>query len=73
MQHIHHVGAGVLTKMAELEDSPATCEKYPFTGEQEGEVSLTWGTSGMIYCWVAESQHCYVYPTLDMLLAGGVV
>ena len=72
-QHVHHVEKGVLEKMAELDDSPATCQKYPFPGEQQGEVSLTWGVSGMIYGYVSQTGRVFVYPTLDMLLAGGVV
>lgn len=72
-EHTHYIEKGVLAKMAELDDSPATCEKYPFEGEAQGEVSMTWGVSGMAYVYLAQLDHVFVYPTLDMLMAGGVV
>lgn len=73
MTHIHYVGPGVGDKMSELDDKPATCEKYPFPGEFQGEVSLTWGESGMCYVYLKELDKVIVLPTLDMLIAGGVV
>lgn len=81
--HIHYVGPGVGDKMSELDDKPATCEKYPFNtkivngqlvvDENAGEVSLTWGVSGMCYVYLKELDRVIVLPTLDQLLAGGIV
>lgn len=83
MQHTHYVGPGFEAKMKELDDSPATCEPYPFVAkldgqgkvvpsELAGEISLAVGKSGMLYIYTPETG-VNVYPTLDMLIAGGVV
>lgn len=73
MEHTHYVGPGVADKMRELDDTPATCEKYPFPGSEADEVSLTWGVSGMCYVYLRSTGKVVVLPTLDMVLAGGVV
>lgn len=71
--HQHYVGDGILWKMNELDDLPATCEKYPFAGEQAGEVSLAWGRSGRIYVYIASLNRVEVYESMDIMLAGGVI
>lgn len=71
--HEHYIGRLVVEKMAELDDVPATCEKYPFPGEQESEVSLTWGVSGMLYVYIKQLDRVMVYPTFEMMVAGGVI
>lgn len=82
--HIHYVGPGILAKMQELDDEPATCEKYPFLtrlgdkdelipDEYAGEVSLAWGKSGMLYVYLKSLDRTIVNATLDMLIAGGTV
>lgn len=73
MEHTHYIEKGVREKMAELDDSPATCEKYPFPGNAESEVSMTWGISGMTYVYLKQLDRVIVIPTLDMLLAGGAI
>lgn len=69
--HVHYVGPGVLKKMQELDDTPSTCEKYPFEGEQQGEVSLAWGKSGRMYVYLSSLDRTEVYETMDMTMAGG--
>lgn len=69
--HEHFVGQGTLNKMNELDDVPATCEKYPFEGEQAGEVSLCWGVSGRLYVYIKQLDRVEVYETIDVAMAGG--
>lgn len=71
MGHEHFVGSGTLNKMRELDDNPATCEQYPFTGEQRGEVSLAWGVSGRMYVYIKQLDRVEVYETIDVMLADG--
>lgn len=69
--HEHYVGQGTLDKMHELDDVPATCEKYPFEGETKGEVSLAWGVSGRLYVYITSLNRVEVYETVDVVMAGG--
>lgn len=71
--HVHWVGEGIRLKMAELGDSPSTCEQYPFEGEARGDVAVAWGQTGIMYSYVSDLNQVFVYPTLDMMLAGGLV
>lgn len=82
-QHVHGVGPGIAEKMRELDDSPASCEPYPFVAklllngtlgvsELAGEISIAVGKSGMVYIYTPDSG-VSVLVTLDMLIAGGVV
>jgi hypothetical protein len=81
-QHVHYVGPGFKTKMDELGDSPASCERYPFLVKEgaigqlikddlAGEMSLAVGKMGLIYIYTPETG-VIVVPNLDMLLAGGL-
>lgn len=70
-EHRHYVGPGTLSKMRELDDSPATCEKYPFEGEQQDELSLAVGISGRLYVYVKQLERVEVYETIDTTMAGG--
>lgn len=69
--HEHYVGKGTADKMRELDDTPATCEKYPFGGEQASEVSMAWGVSGRLYVYIKQIDKVEVYETLDISMAGG--
>lgn len=83
MQHIHYVGPGIAAKMAELDDTPATCERYPFNtkiidgrivvDELAKEISFAWGRSGMCYAYIKDIDQTIVGATLDQVIAGGVV
>lgn len=70
-EHAHYVGPGTLAKMQELDDSPASCEKYPFSGDSAEEVSLAWGVSGRMYVYVKQLDRVEVYETIDTTMAGG--
>lgn len=70
-EHEHFVGRGTLDKMRELDDVPATCEKYPFGGDEQGEVSLAWGISGRMYVYIKQLDKVEVYETIDVSMAGG--
>lgn len=71
MKHEHYVGSGTLSKMQELDDQPATCEQYPFSGDTRDEVSLCWGISGRMYVYLKQVDKVEVYETIDVMLAGG--
>jgi hypothetical protein len=81
--HAHYVGDGILWKMQELDDAPATCEKYPFNtkivdgrvepDENAGEVSFAWGRSGRLYVYIASLNRVEVMETQDIRLSGGTL
>lgn len=83
MQHTHYVGPGIAAKMVELDDAPATCERYPFNtkiiegrivvDELADEISFAWGRSGLCYWYIKDTNQVIVGATLDQVIAGGPV
>jgi hypothetical protein len=59
------IGPGVLAKMAERGDAPASCERYETGGEhnQHAEYSKTMGRSGAEYRYLFDTNEVRVSPT----------
>ncbi len=55
----YSVGPGILARMTDRSDTPATDEIYSGTG---GQFSEAIGTSGTRYVWVKSTNTVYVYP-----------